>query len=237
LTICLPKLFAVPVVVCDEQRGGTNVPTETTTLQRDTGRIAVAVAVSAFSEGHFFSPSPSANLAGFTEKGAYWSRGRRESAERVLRALSLSPDEVKTLNRAYEPIRELKKDQAHLKELYLASHSVGRTWHATGAICGLAGGCFAAIFGTLLSAGAWALGDETSGLSLHGVGTILLLSTIPLLFGGAHCLDLLEKRAKKSGRVTSAGAVKTSRLSRSAHSRIVTAIALFMLLCVMPSKT
>jgi hypothetical protein len=197
----------------------------------------VDAAVSAFSEGHFFSPSPSANLVGFTEKGTYWSRGRRESAEHVLRALFLSQDEVKTVTRDYEPIRELKNDQHHLKELYLTSHGVGRTWQATVAICGLAGGCLAAILGTLLSAGAWMLGDEANGLSLHGVGTILLLSTIPLLAGGAHCLDLLEKRVKKSGRVNSAGAVEALRLTHSARSHIVTVIALFVLLCEMPSKT
>jgi hypothetical protein len=140
----------------------------------------------------------------------------------VLRALFVSQDEVKTVTRDYEPIRELKNDQAHLKELYLASHSVGRKWHATGAMCGLAGGVATAILGTLLSAGAWALGDETSGLSLHGVGAIFLLSTIPLLFGGAHCLDLLEKRVKKSGRVNSAGA-PWRQVSRDERGRLAPA--------------
>lgn len=52
--------------------------------------------------------------------------------------------------------------------------------------------------GTLLSAAAWARGDETDGLSLHGAGSMLLLSTIPLLLLGAHCLDLLEKRVEES---------------------------------------
>jgi hypothetical protein len=52
--------------------------------------------------------------------------------------------------------------------------------------------------GTLLLIIAWFKGDESSGLSPHGIGSILLLSTIPLLILGACCLDLAEKREEKN---------------------------------------
>jgi hypothetical protein len=117
------------------------------------------------------------------------------------------------MNRDDESLRELKETQARLKELYLSSR--GRwTWRATGASCGLAGGMLAATLGTLLMTCAWALGDETGVLSMHGVGSILLLSTIPLLIAGAHCLDLLERGMKGSVRVNSGGAQKAARLIR-----------------------
>jgi hypothetical protein len=145
------------------------------------------------------------------------------------------PDEVKTVNRDNEQLRELKETQARLKELYLASHRRW-TWHATGASCGLAGGILAATLGTLLSASAWALGDETGVLSMHGVGSILLLSTIPLLITGAHCLDLLERRMEMSVRVNSGGAPQAARLTGRARSRIATVLAFFLLLCGMPLK-
>ncbi len=86
--------------------------------------------------------------------------------------------EVKKLNRDHESHIEIKEMESRLKELYRASRRVGWTWQAIVAAFGLAGGIVAAIFGTLLSAGAWMLGDKTNGLSLHGVGSILLLSTI-----------------------------------------------------------
>jgi hypothetical protein len=117
-----------------------------------------------------------------------------------------SEAEVKTVNRDYESLRELKEAEVRLKELYRASHRGGRTWRATGAVLGLAGGAVAAILGALLSAGAWALGDEANGLSLHSAGNILLLLTIPLLIVGAHCLDLLEnqiEQVEKDERVNS----------------------------------
>jgi hypothetical protein len=105
------------------------------------------------------------------------------------------------LNKDNDSLIESKKDEARLKELYRASRDGKWTWQATGTLLGFAGAVAAVFFGTLLSAGAWALGDETSGLSMHGVGSILLLSTIPLLLIGGFCLDSLDKRMKKSGRI------------------------------------
>lgn len=86
------------------------------------------------------------------------------------------------------------------------------------------------------------LGGETSGLSMHGMGSILLLSTIPLLFAGAHCLDLLERRMKKSQRVDTDGSVNDGAVKAAAltgHARLPTAtvVVLFVLLCAMPLKT
>ena len=102
-----------------------------------------------------------------------------------------------TLNKDNESVIESKQDEARLKELYRASRYGEWTWQATGTVSGLAGAVVAVFLGTLLSAGAWVLGDETSGMSLHGVGSILLLSTIPLLLIGGYCLDLLDSRTEK----------------------------------------
>jgi hypothetical protein len=122
------------------------------------------------------------------------------------------------LHRDVESLAELKETEARLKELYIASRRIGGTWQATGAVVGLAGGIIAAINGALLSVGAWALGDESNGLSIHSVGNILLLSTIPLLLAGGHFLDLLDKRMVKSGRISSDHAEKTAKSNNHARA-------------------
>jgi hypothetical protein len=142
--------------------------------------------------------------------------------------------EVKRVNRDNEPLRELKETEAHLKELYVASRRGKWMWQAAGAVFGLAGGIAAAILGTLLWASAWLLGDASNGLSLHGVGSTLLLSTIPLLVVGGHCLDLLEKRVEKSGRINSDGVQKVARSNSHAREHIAAAVIL-VLLCGMQS--
>jgi hypothetical protein len=65
-------------------------------------------------------------------------------------------------------------------------------------LTGLGGGLLAIAFGAMLSAVAWVRGNETGGISMHGVGSILLLSTLPLLILGAHCLDLLDRKVERS---------------------------------------
>ncbi len=77
------------------------------------------------------------------------------------------------------------------------------------------------------------LGDESGGMSLHGVGSFLLLSTIPLLLAGGCCLDLLEERMEKSYRRNSGESVKTVKPSKHMRSHIATGIAIFALLCGM----
>jgi hypothetical protein len=145
--------------------------------------------------------------------------------------------EVKTLHRDDASLRELKADETRLKELYRWSLCDGWTWQALGAVVGLAGGIIAAIIGTVLSAGAWVLKNEANGLSLHSIGSMLLLSTIPLLILGAHCLDLLEQRMEQSQRVDDDDAMKTVGLPDRARSRTAIVIALFVLLCGTPLLT
>lgn len=109
------------------------------------------------------------------------------------------------MNRDAESLRELKETEARLKELYLASRRGRWTWQAAGALCGLLGGSLAAILGLMLSAWSWMTGRASANdLSLHGAGSLLLLSTIPLLILGGCCLDLLEKRMESRGPVSSA---------------------------------
>ena len=103
------------------------------------------------------------------------------------------------------------------------------TWRASLAVCGLLGGVIAAIVGTLLLTVVWATGSESGGLSLHNIGSILLLSTIPLLIVGACCLDSLENREKKSHLSAPEGTERGTGLS--SHSLLhVAVITLFLLL-------
>jgi hypothetical protein len=137
------------------------------------------------------------------------------------------------LKRDDESLRELRETEAHLKELYQATRRGGWTWQAVGAVSGLAGGIITATIGALLSACAWMLGAETVGLSLHRAGSILLLSTIPMLVLGACCLDLLEK----SGRVSSVVDIKAVGQSGRARARVAAIVVLFVLLGGIHSKT
>jgi hypothetical protein len=149
--------------------------------------------------------------------------------------LFLSRAEVNTLNRDNESLKELEATEARLKKLYIASRLDGWTWPAIGAVFGLAGGTAAVILGALLSAGAWTLGDESDGLSLHGMGNILLLSSIPLLLLGGHCLDLLDKRMVKSG-ICADAAQPAAQSGDQARSRIAATLTLVVLLCGTPSQ-
>ena len=45
-----------------------------------------------------------------------------------------------------------------------------------------------------LRAGRWTTGG--TGGTVHRVGTVLLVINIPLLIGGAHCLDLIERKKR-----------------------------------------
>lgn len=145
------------------------------------------------------------------------------------------------MNKDKESVKESKENEARLKELYRASRHSHWTWQATGAVFCFTGVIIAALFGALLSAGAWVLGDETSGLSLHGVGSILLLSTIPLLLIGGCCLDFLEKRLEKNELMNAANAQKITlqqprkhiRLNKyQGHARFNVLVAPFFLLLV-----
>ncbi len=67
-------------------------------------------------------------------------------------------------------------------------------WRETGVLLGIGGGLLSDLFGLILTGVAWFMTTGATGPTVHSVGTILLVINIPLLIGGAHCLDLLEKR-------------------------------------------
>jgi CheY-like chemotaxis protein len=105
--------------------------------------------------------------------------------------------EVKDMDREQEAFREWRETESHVKNLYALTRRHGWTWQAVVAVSGICGGALAAAIGSLLSAFARMRGDETGGLSMHGVGSVLLLSTIPLLMLGAHSLDLLDRKVEQ----------------------------------------
>src|SRR6266487_2371356 len=67
-------------------------------------------------------------------------------------------------------------------------------WREVGAMLGLAGGLLSNLFGVILTALAWLMSTGGVGPTVRNVGTGLLMINIPLLIGGAHCLDLIEKK-------------------------------------------
>jgi hypothetical protein len=70
-------------------------------------------------------------------------------------------------------------------------------WKAVGAFCCFSGGIGAALAGSILAAIAWILGAQPHPW-LHGIGTALLIVTIPLLIFSGYCLDWLEAEPKSS---------------------------------------
>jgi hypothetical protein len=62
-----------------------------------------------------------------------------------------------------------------------------------GAIAGLAGGVFAATFGSMFTAISWFVDNEGARQWLSTAGTVLLFMTIPLIIFGACCMDWGEK--------------------------------------------
>jgi membrane protein DedA with SNARE-associated domain len=66
------------------------------------------------------------------------------------------------------------------------------SWEAVGAFCCFSGGIGAALLGTVLTAIAWMLGPQMHPW-LHGLGTALLIVTIPLLIFSGYCLDWEEQ--------------------------------------------
>lgn len=145
--------------------------------------------------------------------------------------------EVKTLDRDNESLGEWKETEFRLKNLYVWTSRNGWTWQTFGAVTGLGGGVLAAAVGALLSAVAWMRGDETGGLSMHGVGSILLLSMIPLLIMGAHCLDLLDKRMERGRYLAREGNVSVAIHGGHARTGAAAVVVLLMMLCGAGSKT
>lgn len=73
---------------------------------------------------------------------------------------------------------------------------------SAGAIACFVGGILAGLLGTLLSASAWILGGDQHPL-VHGLGTALLVVTIPLLILAGYCMDWLECDPQKKRGPTS----------------------------------
>ena len=71
------------------------------------------------------------------------------------------------------------------------------TWEATGAIFCFTGGIGAAVLGSLLTASTWILGAPLHPW-LRGLGTALLIATIPLLIFSGYCLDWAEREQRNS---------------------------------------
>jgi hypothetical protein len=71
------------------------------------------------------------------------------------------------------------------------------SWEAAAAVCCFTSGIGAAVLGSLLTASTWILGAALHPW-LHGLGTALLIVTIPLLIFSGYCLDWAERDQKKS---------------------------------------
>jgi hypothetical protein len=140
--------------------------------------------------------------------------------------------------RINESLVDFKETEGRLRELYVWTRRDVWTWRAAGALAGLGGGILAAAVGALLSAVAWALGDEGGELSLRGVGSMLLLSTIPLLILGAHCLYLSDGKMERSRRPLAVREGEASVSVKRARTGVAAAVVILLtLLCGTHSKT
>ena len=96
---------------------------------------------------------------------------------------------------------ELLKDESGVdlyEEIELLIKQNPWTWQSVCAVLGLAGGVLSPFLGTLLIGVAWLIeSPEFSGLHILSIGLFTL--PIPLLAGGAHCLDLLERKTSEVG--------------------------------------
>jgi hypothetical protein len=71
------------------------------------------------------------------------------------------------------------------------------TLEATGAVLCFGGGLLAGLVGSLLTASTWILGAEQHPW-VRGLGTALLIATIPLLIAAGYCLDWIEPDPTKT---------------------------------------
>lgn len=106
------------------------------------------------------------------------------------------------------PVRDLT-GSAITKKLRLH----GWTWKFSAVVLSLSGGIASWLGGSALTAVSWFSDPVWHGLSLHQLGTVLLVVTVPLLILGAHCLDLMDKQDEeaKNGRVQQKGSSKLGK--------------------------
>jgi hypothetical protein len=113
------------------------------------------------------------------------------------------------------------------------------TWPASGAFLGLAGSGLAGIAGAILAA----MALFTDSGWMHTGGTILLVSMIPLLMCGAHCLDLVDQQLLQAKQQKEFEKKQTMKLTykqptnRRASAGIVTALVAVAVLLVMTAPT
>lgn len=182
-----PKLLA-GVCRTDVEKGNAGEPIVLQKV-RDTGR---SVSVHA---GHFFCPSPTANLAGLKKREE--SRMKSKEGVGLLLPRLFRVCEVKTMSMMFEELETKRKvDRPHLS---LIKEEHGWKWY--GAVGGLLGGILTALTGGLLTALAWFTSTEGYISYTQKLGTILLCLTIPMLIFGAHCLDLMEAQKDREKEV------------------------------------
>jgi len=100
------------------------------------------------------------------------------------------------------------------------------SWEVIGAICCFAGGMSAALLGSVLTASTWILGAAAHPL-VRGLGTALLILTIPLLILAGYCMDWAEEEPKDS---RLQGSQSGERGSVSAYQALIVAILLTVVL-------
>jgi hypothetical protein len=71
------------------------------------------------------------------------------------------------------------------------------SWEAVSAVCCFGGGIGAALVGSLLTAATWILGAPLHPW-VRGIGTALLIATIPLLILAGYCMDWAEREQNES---------------------------------------
>jgi hypothetical protein len=88
---------------------------------------------------------------------------------------------------------------AYVSHVEQTSNSEKRpNWLLSCGLISLVSGGLSPVFGSLLTAMSWFIGNQDSGYSLNRLGSIFLLSTFPLLIIAAFCLDAYEKRSKST---------------------------------------
>ncbi|MBK9313165.1 MAG: hypothetical protein IPM55_02785 [Acidobacteria bacterium] len=70
-----------------------------------------------------------------------------------------------------------------------------RYWVWVGVFVGMVGGTLLPLTGLIMMTFAWFFGDLNS--TLNRIGSMLLMTTIPLLIFGGYCLDIVDKAKSK----------------------------------------